>query len=118
MAETASSPMVLVDNGSTPARTDAAVRIGKNAGFAAGMNAGLRAAFADAACDLALALSNDVELSPGFFRALADLPAAAGPAILCPHVYFLADRRKPAYTHGSPSETGWTLSHHFDPRIS
>lgn len=128
-ASDATQRIILVDNGSAEessrrivdgsrgAGIVRVVRLGRNAGFAAGMNAGLRAAFADPRCARVTALSNDVEVAPDYYEQLACRPveASAG-ALLCPEVYYLSDRQKPAYTHGrlevAPGRD-WTLSHHY-----
>src|SRR5262249_18303422 len=117
LASTPGARVLLVDNGSTRAFEASAVervRLECNQGFARGMNAGLRAAFANSDIERVLALSNDVELPVDFFSEAEALPPEGGPVIFCPHAYFLSDRSKRAYTHGSFDETTHELAHHFN----
>lgn len=119
---------LFVDNGSTidayNSVRDACpeaefVRLKPNQGFGRGMNAGLKAAFANPTTDFVVTLSNDVEVDPGFYTALTRAARAfTGPVVLCPRVFFLMDRSKPAYTHGKLDLTTAQLSHHDDPGLA
>ncbi|MBI3555728.1 MAG: glycosyltransferase family 2 protein [Deltaproteobacteria bacterium] len=110
----------MIDNGSVIpySGTEPTVRLDPNQGFSRGMNAGLRAAFANSTTDSVLLLSNDAELAADFFAALELLPQTPAPVILCPAVYYLSDRSKPAYTHGKLEKVTGALSHHFDPAMT
>ncbi|MBI2607039.1 MAG: glycosyltransferase family 2 protein [Deltaproteobacteria bacterium] len=118
----AASKILLVDNGGTLANRAKIeqelnengvmfeiITLPVNVGFARGMNAGLRAAFSGGAA-VAAALSNDVEVAPDFFEALARLDVNRA-AIYCPTVHHLLDRAKVAYTHGNVDVERMELSH-------
>lgn len=115
--------LILVDNGSTPDcvaevtknTTALLTQLAPNQGFARGMNQGLRAAFTDTKTDWAITLSNDVELDVSFYSQLSAGERPKEPVIFCPHVYYLMDRTKPSYTHGTLDVAQAQLSHHFEP---
>lgn len=113
--------LILIDNGSMPGVVPddipgSRVRLEPNQGFARGMNAALRAAFANVDVERVLLLSNDVEPAHDFYEQLrANTPTGNTPTIWCPHVYYLSDKSKPAYTHGSLDLEQFKLSHSFDP---
>ena len=113
---------ILVNNGSEQTcvdeltkQSDASfVHLTPNQGFARGMNEGLRAAFANAQTDWVALLSNDVELDPSFYSRLSQSVMPEQATIFCPHVYYLMDKTKPSYTHGTLDVASEQLSHHFE----
>jgi GT2 family glycosyltransferase len=111
-------PVFLVDNGSTNGVMGKTcpddIRLESNQGFSRGMNAALKHAFAKEEIQWCLLLSNDTELPKDFYMQLLPSLRSDTRKIYCPEVYYLSDRTKPAYTHGTLDLEQFKLSHHFD----
>jgi GT2 family glycosyltransferase len=89
-----------------------------NQGFSKAMNLALRKCFSGGATQVAM-FSNDVEVAVDFYKNINGeaLAPEATWQIQCPRAYFLLDREKPSYTHGTLDTATGALKHEFDPAI-
>ncbi len=105
---------IVVDNGSTDGTSAAVrsefpgaelVRTERNLGFAEGNNVGMRRAL-ELGAAFVLVLNNDVEVDPGFMRALVDEAGRrAGAGALCSKILY-----------ADPPDLIWFAGASFDPR--
>jgi GT2 family glycosyltransferase len=69
---------VYVDNEAPSSQVPGVLALAENRGYAGGANAGITAAFADGSVTHAVVMNDDLELSPGALRVLAELAGGDG----------------------------------------